>query len=146
MGNGGYRDAGPEKWFLLRDGKQHGPLSEHELWELQNSGRIRPSDLLWRGGWSDWAAAHKVLSSWSEASRQNPSSSTTNRLQSSIAIKALCILGLASMGTGLIFTSVQAAIGGLLVTGAFLLFRMWFPPRYLVGHPMCTTEFPVPRA
>jgi hypothetical protein len=132
-GNGGNRDVGPAEWFLLREGKQHGPVSEQELWELQKSGRVRPSDLLWRGGWSEWVAAHSVFASGSQLPRQTSSSSATNRLESptliGVPLKALCILALASMGTGLILGSVRAAIGGLLVAGAVLLIRVWFPPQ-----------------
>jgi GYF domain 2 len=133
MGNGGNRDAGSAEWFLLREGKQHGPVSEQELWELQKSGRVRPSDLLWRGGWSDWVAAHSVFASGFQMSQQTASSSPASRLESPTLIgtplKALCILALASMGTSLIFGNLRAAIGGLLVAGAALLIRVWFPPR-----------------
>jgi hypothetical protein len=51
----------PIKWYLARDGQQHGPISDRELSELHQSGQLRSSDLLWRDGWSGWAPAAAVF-------------------------------------------------------------------------------------
>lgn len=50
------------QWFLARDGKQHGPLSDMELKKLIELGHLKPTDLLWRQGFSDWRAANSVFS------------------------------------------------------------------------------------
>ena len=57
-------DTGPDsptEWYLLRDGQQHGPLTDRELNELRRLGHLRSSDLLWRNGWSDWAPVATVF-------------------------------------------------------------------------------------
>jgi hypothetical protein len=47
----------PIEWYLARDGKQHGPLSDLELGKFIELGQLRPSDLVWREGFADWQAA-----------------------------------------------------------------------------------------
>ena len=47
-------------WYIGRNGAQRGPLSHDQFVALRDSGEIRPSDLLWREGWSDWAVAEQV--------------------------------------------------------------------------------------
>jgi hypothetical protein len=42
------------QWYLSRDGKQHGPLSDAELSKLVELGHARPSDHVWRYGFSEW--------------------------------------------------------------------------------------------
>lgn len=53
---------GPEvQWYIARDGQQHGPLSEAEMRLFVDGGHLRPTDLLWRPGFSDWRAAPQVF-------------------------------------------------------------------------------------
>ena len=47
-------------WYIARRGAQRGPLSHDQFVALRDSGEIRPTDLLWREGWSDWVAAQHV--------------------------------------------------------------------------------------
>lgn len=47
----------PRDWYLARDGRQYGPITQRELIALQGIGELRPNDLLWREGWQTWQAA-----------------------------------------------------------------------------------------
>ena len=49
------------QWFIARDGKQHGPLSDAEIRKLVELGHMRPTDLIWRQGFPDWRAAAAVF-------------------------------------------------------------------------------------
>lgn len=44
-------------WHLGRDGQVLGPISDAELNQLLASGRIEPTDLLWKLGMADWQTA-----------------------------------------------------------------------------------------
>lgn len=52
---------GQEVWYLARDGKQHGPLSDVEMIKLVELGHLRDTDLVWRPGFSDWRPALSVF-------------------------------------------------------------------------------------
>ena len=45
------------EWFFMRDGIKHGPISSKQLKELADSGKIQPTDLIWKQGFSDWRPA-----------------------------------------------------------------------------------------
>mgnify|MGYP002620300548 CR=1 FL=1 len=49
------------QWFIARDGKQHGPVSDIELKKLVELGHLKPADLVWRQGFSDWRTASSVF-------------------------------------------------------------------------------------
>jgi len=51
----------PIEWYLARDGQQHGPVTDAELKKIIELGYLRPTDLVWRQGMSDWAVADSVL-------------------------------------------------------------------------------------
>lgn len=48
-------------WYLARDGKQHGPLSNPEMSKLVELGHLRPTDLVWRPGFADWRPVPTVF-------------------------------------------------------------------------------------
>ncbi len=48
------------EWYLARDGKRHGPITNEELKRLVQGGHIKPSDQLWRQGFQDWMPALEV--------------------------------------------------------------------------------------
>lgn len=50
------------QWFIARDGKQHGPLSDTEMRKLVELGHLRAADLVWRLGFPDWRPASTVFS------------------------------------------------------------------------------------
>ena len=50
----------PIDWYFARGNKQTGPVSSAELKRLAASGEIRPDDLVWREGLTEWALARSV--------------------------------------------------------------------------------------
>jgi hypothetical protein len=53
--------ASEAQWYLARDGKQHGPISEAELTKFIEQGHLQPTDLVWRDGFADWRPAMLVF-------------------------------------------------------------------------------------
>jgi hypothetical protein len=53
--------ASQAQWYLARDGKQHGPISEAELTQFIEQGHLQPDDLVWREGFADWRPAMLVF-------------------------------------------------------------------------------------
>ena len=49
------------QWYIARDGKQHGPLSEVEMRTFVAQGHLKPTDLIWRPGFADWRPAPAVF-------------------------------------------------------------------------------------
>lgn len=49
------------QWYIAREGKQHGPLSEAEMRTFVAHGHLKPTDLIWRPGFSDWRTAPAVF-------------------------------------------------------------------------------------
>lgn len=49
------------QWFIARDGKQHGPVSDVELKKIVELAHLKPTDLVWRQGFTDWRAAASVF-------------------------------------------------------------------------------------
>lgn len=50
------------QWYIARDGKQHGPLSDVEMRTFVAQGHLKPTDLIWRPGFPDWRPAPTVFS------------------------------------------------------------------------------------
>ncbi len=49
------------QWYIARDGKQHGPLSDVEMRTFVSQGHLKPTDLIWRAGFPDWRPAPTVF-------------------------------------------------------------------------------------
>ena len=49
------------QWYIAREGKQHGPLTEVEMRTFVAHSYLRPSDLIWRAGMPDWLPAPTVF-------------------------------------------------------------------------------------
>jgi hypothetical protein len=49
------------QWYIARDGKQHGPLTDVEMRTFVAHNYLRQSDLIWRPGMSEWQAAPAVF-------------------------------------------------------------------------------------
>lgn len=49
------------QWFIARDGKQHGPVSDVELKKIVELSHLKAADLVWRQGFTDWRAAASVF-------------------------------------------------------------------------------------
>ena len=48
------------EWYYARDNRQTGPVSSAELKRLATFDELRPDDLVWREGMTEWAAARNV--------------------------------------------------------------------------------------
>lgn len=48
-------------WYIARDGQQHGPLSDAEMRLFVAGGHLRPNDLVWKPGFTDWRPATTVF-------------------------------------------------------------------------------------
>jgi hypothetical protein len=49
------------QWYIARDGKQHGPLTDIEMRTFVAHSYLRPTDLIWRPGMTDWQPATAVF-------------------------------------------------------------------------------------
>lgn len=48
-------------WFIIRDGQQHGPVSDQEIQAMIARGLLKPTDMVWRDGFSDWQPCHQAF-------------------------------------------------------------------------------------
>jgi hypothetical protein len=48
-------------WFIIRDGQQHGPVSEQEMQAMIARGLLKPTDMVWRDGFADWQPCHQAF-------------------------------------------------------------------------------------
>ena len=49
-----------DEWHVSVDGAQRGPLTSEQVRSLVSSGRLKPTDHIWRDGMPDWVAASTV--------------------------------------------------------------------------------------
>jgi GYF domain 2 len=49
------------QWYIARDGKQHGPLTDIEMRTFVAHSYLRPADLIWRPGMAEWLPAPQVF-------------------------------------------------------------------------------------
>ena len=49
------------QWYIAREGKQHGPLTDIEMRTFVAHSYLRPADLIWRAGMPDWLPAPTVF-------------------------------------------------------------------------------------
>jgi GYF domain 2 len=49
------------QWYIARDGKQHGPLTDIEMRTFVAHSYLRPQDLIWRPGMAEWLPAPQVF-------------------------------------------------------------------------------------
>lgn len=52
---------GEIQWFIARDGKQYGPVSDAEMKKLVELRHLKPADLVWRPGFPEWRQAQAVF-------------------------------------------------------------------------------------
>jgi hypothetical protein len=50
----------PSRYFVARDGRQRGPFHARRLKRLADTGRLRPTDLLWKRGMPTWMPAARL--------------------------------------------------------------------------------------
>jgi hypothetical protein len=49
-----------EQWYYTENGQQQGPVSEEQLKELASSGRLKPSEMVWKQGMAQWTKVGQV--------------------------------------------------------------------------------------
>ena len=49
-----------EEWFYSQNGQQAGPVEFDSLRQMAASGKLRPADLVWKSGMSDWSTVRAV--------------------------------------------------------------------------------------
>jgi hypothetical protein len=59
-------------WFISRDGKQHGPITELEFRKLIELGHLKTTDFVWHEGAPEWMPATRFLERPLEAARPEP--------------------------------------------------------------------------
>lgn len=55
------------QWFYTDQGQRLGPVSPEQLKQLVTSGRLQPSDMVWKEGMAQWVAASHVKGLFPEA-------------------------------------------------------------------------------
>lgn len=53
--------TGVHQWFIARDGKQTGPISDMEIKAIAAHGYFKATDLVWRAGFAEWQPALSVF-------------------------------------------------------------------------------------
>src|SRR5687767_8776172 len=48
------------EWYYTSGGQQVGPVTSSELKQAARSGRLAPTDLVWKDGMAEWSPATKV--------------------------------------------------------------------------------------
>ena len=51
----------PTTWYIARDGKQHGPVTDVEFRKLIELGHLKATDYVWHEGAADWMPSTQVL-------------------------------------------------------------------------------------
>jgi hypothetical protein len=49
-----------QEWYYSVNGDRQGPISGAELKKLADGGTIKPGDLVWKDGMSDWVQAKSI--------------------------------------------------------------------------------------
>jgi GYF domain 2 len=60
------------QWYIARDGKQHGPLTDIEMRTFVAHSYLRPQDLIWRPGMAEWLPAPQVFPAVFQAAAPAP--------------------------------------------------------------------------
>src|SRR5262245_50029318 len=51
----------PTTWFIVRDGQQHGPITDAEFRKLIELGHLKGTDFVWHDGAPDWMPGTQFL-------------------------------------------------------------------------------------
>jgi len=57
----GEAERAAPSWYLTRDGKQYGPLTDRELSLFADGGNFKDGDLLWTAGLDSWKPANAIF-------------------------------------------------------------------------------------
>ncbi|MBU4272000.1 MAG: DUF4339 domain-containing protein [Planctomycetes bacterium] len=78
----------PVEWYYARDNKQAGPVSAVDLKQLAAAGQLRPDDLVWREGMTEWSAARNVRGLFEESAAPAPAGSPPEAVAPTPAVSA----------------------------------------------------------
>ncbi len=53
-------DAPPDKWYIARNKKRHGPITWKQVQDLAATGKLQPTDMLLQEGSKKWSAASSI--------------------------------------------------------------------------------------
>ena len=53
-------ESAPLAWYIGRDGKQFGPISDGDFRRAWEAGQLQPTDLVWREGFAEWLAVSSL--------------------------------------------------------------------------------------
>jgi GYF domain 2 len=62
----------PTTWFIARDGKQHGPITDPEFRKLVELGHLKETDYVWHDGAADWMPGTQFLDASPALTRAKP--------------------------------------------------------------------------
>ena len=60
------------QWYIAREGKQHGPLTDVEMRTFVAHSYLRPTDLIWRAGMPEWLPAPTMFPAVFQQAVPNP--------------------------------------------------------------------------
>ena len=60
------------QWYIAREGKQHGPLTDIEMRTFVAHSYLRPTDLIWRAGMAEWLPAPTIFPAVFQQAAPNP--------------------------------------------------------------------------
>src|SRR5215472_15567139 len=65
-----------QHWFVLLDGKRHGPFTYADLTKAAREGLIAADTNIWRSGWKNWHLAKSVRGLVTERANERPVNET----------------------------------------------------------------------
>jgi GYF domain 2 len=66
-------------WYYIRGDEKAGPVATGQLKELARSGKLRPSDMVWRMGMPRWTSADHLKGLFNRAVQLSPVAQTVTR-------------------------------------------------------------------
>ena len=70
-----------QEWYYSVDGDRQGPISAGELKKLADAGTVKPGDLVWKDGMSDWVQAKSIKGLWAGAAAAKAEDTVAERPQ-----------------------------------------------------------------
>lgn len=74
------------QWYIARDGKQHGPLTDVEMRTFVAHNYLRLSDLIWRPGMPEWLSAPTVFPTAFEGHAEEPKQAPAREQKASASL------------------------------------------------------------
>jgi uncharacterized RDD family membrane protein YckC len=77
-------------WYYAENGQQTGPVSEEQIHQLFQSGKINRDTLVWREGLADWVSYHQVMTPPGNPGTPQPPSAPANPAAEGEVVCAEC--------------------------------------------------------